>query len=1495
MPIKLNTSDWTRQRAGTTRGLAAVMPGLPREFVRDDASTEEVVVAPQPTVRGAAAVPSALDVTVDLAPNEAAVLALRHPSGALTFHAARQETRRTRGGATEARFIVPVRSVDTSGDTSANRGLASKLFKVVIVKIADSIGDRAAGLVLPKLVRLFETTVWKQKQLTEGWLRVTQESLASGRLDRANPSSEERSLLFIHGTFSNAAAAFRSLAHSTFFDDVAPLYGDRIFAFDHFSLSRTPEENVRMLLEDLPSKNFHFDVITHSRGGLVLRNLVERSAAFGDLASRFSLGRAVLVAAPNEGTPLATPSRWEDTVGWVANLLELFPENPFTTGAEFVANGLVWIARHASGGLPGIHSMDGDGPLIRELQSPPGPPADRYSVLAANYSPGGNVLRRLLDVGIDQFFNTANDLVVPSEGGWRVDPSGGTFIPGSRIGCFGPGGNIARDEVTHVNFFAQPETVSFLVAALGDQPQKLTPLDPAQRLPDRRLIRAGAPGLSAPAVAAGTQPPAAKRARFHGRETRAAVAAETALRLTVVNGDLTFEDRPLLLGHYRSTRLSGTEAVIDPLLGGAMSDSLDLGVYPVEPGSHRIFPNRARVPVGRFWQTPRPQAVIVAGLGQEGKLQAAQIVHTVRQAVIAWAERVSEDEPRVRELTLATTLLASGGTGITPGQAAQLIAQGVHEANELIQRSREGRPAGQQSRPGLPNVRELRFIELYLSRATEAWEALKMLAHSAQERYIVGEPIIEAAGALRRPLVSGYRGADYDFITAETGQDVNGNTFISYALDTKRARTEIRAQAAQARLLRDLVATASSDLNTERQIGRTLFNLLIPIELESFLASSGETQIEVDSGTAGIPWELLDDSTSSAAQRLPWAIRAKLLRKFRTETFRTHVNDADTEASVLVIGEPQCPAGYPPLPGALDEARQVFGLLTSPTGLDAKNVHKLFADDESQTGPDARQVVDTLFERSWRIVHIAGHGEPVSAKGDRGGVVLSNDTFLGASEIKAMRVVPELVFVNCCHLAAGSRRSMLRDPQRGVYDRAAFASSVAQALIEVGVRCVVAAGWAVDDTAASAFATTFYEALLRGQRFIEAVGEARRKAFEFDGNTWAAYQCYGDADWTFLRHSSSSRTSRSAPEDEFDGVASVNALKLALDTLVVQSTFQGYPPADQRERVRRLQDRWAAMRWDASSDVAERFARACAAANDLPGAIRWYETAIESAGGEISFRVLEQVSNLRIRHSVESAQTARTEQERLNVADGKGRVQRPDAGRREAARQRADANKRLRAASKLARDTITEEMRRLAQLADFQQTAERENMRGSAMKRLAMLETADGRAAAARRAIEAMRKHYQRGLDIAREQNSDNLFYPAVNVIAAELALRGGTVRWTSLSALFEEARRNVAAKNKSNPDFWSLIAEPELRLYEALVRGKLSKAEAGSIMRAFVDVFHRSQAGSELKSIADTMHFVVDRYVSIKGAKSTANVKTLLANLDKQIENRMHATTAAS
>ena len=811
------------------------------------------------------------------------MLAIRLPSGALTFHRPLPVTSRSARGSSKARFQVEI-------NRPATRGPIGQVVKAIVIEVAKLGLDKGVSLALPKLAEAFEKAAWKRLSLKEGWVRVTTEALAAGVLEAVKPVSPERSLLLIHGTFTSAATEFCALAGSTFFDRLEATYGDRIYAFNHFSVSRTPEQNARMMLESLPDQTTSFDVVAHSRGGLVLRNLVERSAQLGTHARRFKLGRAVLVACPNEGTPLATPRRWEDTIGWVANLLEMLPDNPFTTGASFVANGLVWVANHASGDLPGLHSMDGDGELIAAIQKPPGPPADAYSALVANYHPSGDKLRRLMDAGIDQFFNAANDLVVPTEGGWRIDRSAAGHVPASRIGCFGPGGNLPADSVTHNTFYSQPATIEFLVNGLLGRPHNLDRIDPRKRLPDRRLLRGAA--AAARGKEKGLRPDTtdAARQRKGGKGS--------PLRITVTNGDLTYIAEPLLIGHYRSAKLSGAEAVMDRAIGQAMSASLERGLYPTAADTHQVFVN-TRQSAENPWQLPRPAAVIVAGLGAEGELRGSDLVKTVRQSVIAWGQRLTELPEVPTAFSLATTLLGSGGTGITAGQAAQLIAQGVREANDQMSGERhEGRR--------WPCVGDLQIIELYLDRATEAWRSLQELEKASPALYKVGPVIEEGIGALRRPPDGGYRGAEYDFISALVHKSEDNEDRIVYTIDTKRARSEVRAQAAQLPLIRNLVSTASNSANTDSQIGRTLFSLLVPVDLEPFMGSSSATVIQLDSGTAAIPWELLDSVTPDGGDDRPWAIRTKLLRKLRTDGSVGVVNDASADDSVLVIGDPAC-------------------------------------------------------------------------------------------------------------------------------------------------------------------------------------------------------------------------------------------------------------------------------------------------------------------------------------------------------------------------------------------------------------------------------------------------------------------------------------------------------------------------------------------------------------------------------------------------------------
>src|ERR1041385_8663983 len=177
--------------------------------------------------------------------------------------------------------------------------------------------------------------------------------------------------------------------------------------------------------------------------------------------------------------------------------------------------------------------------------------------------------------------------------------------------------------------------------------------------------------------------------------------------------------------------------------------------------------------------------------------------------------------------------------------------------------------------------------------------------------------------------------------------------------------------------------------------------------------------------------------------------------------------------------------------------------------------------------------------------------------------------------------VPELVFVNCCHLGASS-------PD---LSRPEFAASVAQALIGIGVRCVVAAGWAVDDAVAAAFADTFYKRLLEGDRFMDAVFLAREEAHAKGGNTWAASQCYGDPNWTLTIAGADPQKPAPPPGPEFAGVTSALALALALETIAIecQSRMPKFTPKEverQRLKIRYLETLPAAAGWSKRGDVA---------------------------------------------------------------------------------------------------------------------------------------------------------------------------------------------------------------------------------------------------------------------------------------------------------------------
>ncbi len=906
-------------------------------------------------------------------------------------------------------------------------------------------------------------------------------------------------------------------------------------------------------------------------------------------------------------------------------------------------------------------------------------------------------------------------------------------------------------------------------------------------------------------------------------------ARGAALQVTVLNGNLAFIRQPLLVGHYRTSLLTGTEGVVNRLVGGAMQAALDAGLYPSDVGTHQIFVNTWHSP-DNPWRPPRPQSVVVVGLGDEGALTEVRLRDSVRQATIAWAQRVAElPQQAGAEIEFAATLLGSGGMGISPSATARAIAQGVREANDRLARS------------GWPLVSRLTLVELYLDRAAEAWRGLQVLVTASPDRFGLAPTIASGTGPLRWQSDSGYRGADHDFITATAGA-LPGS--IDFTLDTRRARTEMRSQRTQGKLLLDLVARASTDTNDDPNIGRTLFQLLVPLEVEPFLGGTQRMLLELDDSTAPIPWELLetpDDGRGHADPR-PWAIRSQLLRKLRKTNYRTAPRDACAEDAVLVIGEPAVDANkYGPLPGALAEARAVVAQITAPGALPADRVTALVDND------DAASVISALLARRYRIVHVAGHGEA----GASGGVVLSGDTFLGPREIETMRTVPELVFVNCCHLAGRDAAQTLAPP----LDRSAFAAGVADKLIEIGVRCVVAAGWAVEDGPAETFATTFYRELLAGATFISAVGAAREAAWDDNpsGKTWAAYQCYGDPGWTFRAGGGDAQTVQRPAGDEYATIASALGLALALEEAAVRARWASAQSEDegqaqlqaQLQKVRLLEARFATL-WGGMGAVAEAYAVAYAEAGDFDAAIAWYERAVHADDSSASLKSYEQFENLRARQAWQT------------VAHGQ-----PTAAALAAARER-----------------IVHAIERLQSLADRHATAERGSLIGSAWKRLAMLEQRAGNAAAARTALDAAARGYGHAEVLAAAAGSSDLFYPALNRMALELVVHGGQKGWRGLDpARTLAVRQSLEQRTLSDPDIWSCVGQLDVELYEALAHGRLA-ASLASLAEGYANIHARLNATKAWRTVADQARFVLDPVLARTRGKEREAAQALLDQL---------------
>jgi hypothetical protein len=130
---------------------------------------------------------------------------------------------------------------------------------------------------------------------------------------------------------------------------------------------------------------------------------------------------------------------------------------------------------------------------------------------------------------------------------------------------------------------------------------------------------------------------------------------------------------------------------------------------------------------------------------------------------------------------------------------------------------------------------------------------------------------------------------------------------------------------------------------------------------------------------------------------------------------------------------------------------------------------------------------------------------------------------------------------------------------------------------------------------------------------------------------------------------------------------------------------------------------------------------------------------------------------------------------------------------------------------------------------------------------------------------------------------SADIFYPALNKMAAECVLHAGDIAWPGFNASqLVSLRQILEQKRLSNPDFWSEIGVAELKLYEALAKRSLAMS-LPAIRDEYAHLHQRANDPRQWGSVCDQLDFVLPSYIERVEHTDTAEVeaaKALLAEV---------------
>ncbi len=924
---------------------------------------------------------------------------------------------------------------------------------------------------------------------------------------------------------------------------------------------------------------------------------------------------------------------------------------------------------------------------------------------------------------------------------------------------------------------------------------------------------------------------------YHTRLTQGELIP--AIDVRVIHGNVENSCYPVVVGHYAGDSIVSAEAVLDKALGGRLSELHRLGLYPGELGTAHVFLNPGS----------RPGGVVVMGLGEVGKLSSGQLTSGFVRTLLDYCVAIRDDLARLSDgalnnnagldsvpVHLASLLIGTVGGGSMPlADAITAILRAFIQANLVLDKTESGIRLRLQT---------LVFMELYEDRAVEAARLLQDLVALPEFRQDFSfNTLMQTAPGHRQRVMYSEPSGWWRRIQIEAN-----NKGLKYTTLTDKARAELLLQATQRKLVDQFIAKAETSSQDDPDTGKVLFELLLPAEMKEQAPSSDNVVLVLDSLASAYPWELLYNRFDVDSQ--PLAVRVGVLRQLQVGQFRQQVLKP-LERSALVIGDPPTDGAFPRLPAAHEEALLVANLLENG------GFHRV----HQEIGTDPQAILRALHGDDYRVLHLAGHGvylyQPDSTLDMYvSGMVLGDGIFLTPIEIGQMRRVPELVFINCCHLAKMAATDEFSPPAEALQERSRLAASLAQEFIRMGVRAVIAAGWAINDAAAKVFAQTCYGALLKGHAFGVAVLMARRATWAQypNSNTWGAYQCYGDPDYKLLSRQPETQTNAAA--DLWHFVAEVEVITELQNLFSSVEIAKSNDTAGLIKRLRQLH-RAIPAEWLNHANVLYELGRAYGRLEQYPEAIEAYDAALQSPQADYPVTLLEDKVSLQTAWAVAWAQT---------------RMAAPP----------------LRVASSPA-DLMAKSLTILQLLAGLGNSLARFNEEGKFWKRQALLVQGDER----KDALQNMEKAYQKAHEFALRETGQLQSYPLVAWLTARLVryLRGDVRQLERKTFLYwlEQAQQCTTRFDQEESNFCSGLNRAECSLlqyfYHALGARLDEAALINKLVADYVAIMARGAAPRQIQFVSEHLQFL--RAVLVDDIPNKLPVQSLLLTL-ANVENKV-------